>query len=155
MKKYPIFSGLPVKTAKYASVALDGGSVANIFRIYNGPVRLLAFVGECTEAVSAHACNMKFVMDPTTGADTDMCLVVDINAMALGSFFYLDGTIGNACVIAVPGTALPLGIGMDIPLILPVGTIDLNLANSNPTSGIADIWMQYIPLVDGAYVVGS
>jgi len=155
MDKIPASYVLQPKSATASQVALDGGTVADIFTISGGPVRVLSFIGITTEAVSANACDMKFVMDPTTGADTDMCLVVDINAMAIGSIFYIDGTIGNAAVIAVPGTALPLGIGMDIPLILPVGTVDLNLANSNPTSGIADIYMQYQPLIPNAYVAGS
>ena len=136
-------------------VALDGGSVADIFTITGGPVAVLALIGEVTEAVSAHACNAKLVADPTTGIDTDMCTVLDIQSLAIGDFLYIDGTIGNALAKAVPGTALPLGIGMDIPLILPVGTVDLNLANSNPTSGIATFTMLYQPLVNGARVQGS
>jgi hypothetical protein len=143
------------QVAVATSVALDGGTVADIFTISGGPVLVLALIGECTEAVSANACNAKLVADPTTGADTDMCAVLDIQSLGLGSFLTIDGTIANAMVKAVPGTALPLGIGMDIPLILPVGTVDLNLANSNPTSGIATFYLRYKPLKAGALVTGS
>lgn len=141
--------------AKAVDVALDGGSVVNIFTITGGPVQVLALIAEITEAVSAHACNTKLVADPTAGADTDMCAVLDITGVQIGTFLTIDGTIANAMVKAVPGTALPLGVGMDIPLIIPVGTIDLNLANSNPTSGIATFYLRYKPLAEGARVQGS
>lgn len=138
-----------------SSVALDGGSVANVFTVSGGPVLLLALIGEVTEAVSAHACNAKWVADPTAGADTDMCAVLDIQSVGIGTFLTIDGTIANAMVKAVPATALPLGIGMDIPLVIPVGTIDLNLATSNPTSGIMNVYMRYSPLTINSLVKGS
>jgi hypothetical protein len=152
-----IIQGNPGKIgfASAVDVALDGGSVADIFTVAGGPVMLVALIGECTEAVSANACAAKLVMDPTTGADTDMCGTADINAMGIGSFFTIDGTKANPAVIAVPGTALPLGIGTDIPMILPIGTVDLNLANSDPTSGIATFYLAYLPLTPGATVSGS
>jgi hypothetical protein len=141
--------------AQATDLALDGGSVANVFTISGGPILLLALIAEITEAVSANACNAKWVADPTAGADTDMCAVFDIASAAVGTYLTIDGTIANAMVAAVPATALPLGIGMDIPLIIPVGTIDLNLANSDPTSGIATAYMRYMPIGEGAKVVGS
>lgn len=135
-----------------AAKIVTGGTVANIFTISGGPILLLALCGEITTAVSADACNMKLVMDPTAGADTDMCAVLDLNGLTKNSWIYLDGTIANAAVNAVPGTALPLGIGMDIPLILPPGTIDMNLANSDPTTGAITWYMRYKPLTTGVIV---
>ena len=132
-----------------------GGTIANIFTISGGPVLVESLIGEFTAAVSANACNLKLIMDPTAGADTDMCVAVDIVSAAINSWVYLDGTIGNAAVIAVPGTALPLGIGTDIPLILPPGTVDMSLANSNPTTGAITWYMRYKPLKPGAKVVGK
>ena len=140
------------KTAETGTVLLTGGSVANIFTVSGGPVLVEALFAEIMATVSNNACDAKLVMDPAVGADTDMCVALDIAQDVIGSFLTIDGTIGNAMVNAVPGTALPLGVGMDIPLILPVGTVDLNLANSNPTTGSA-IWkMRYRPIVDGSIV---
>lgn len=140
---------------KTGPVALYGGTVADIFTIKGGPIAITALIAEAYSAVSANACTVQFVADPTTGADTLMCTTVDVNAMAAGSYIYIDGTIGNAGVIAVPGTALPLGIGMDIPLLAPAGTIDFSMANSNPTSGGAYFYMKYTPLVPGVTVEGK
>lgn len=146
---------VPENVVKASGVALDGGSVADIFTITGGPILPLALIMEITEAVSAHNCNAKLIADPVAGIDTDMCAVVDIISAAIGDFFYIDGAIANAWIKAAPGTALPLGIGMDIPLILPVGTVDLDLANNTPTSGIATFYMRYKPLAEGARVQGS
>lgn len=133
---------------------VTGGSVANIFTIVGGPIEVIALVGEVTTAVSNDPCDMKLIMDPTAGADTDMCLVLDIDNFVINTWIHLDGTIGNAAVESVPATALPLGVGMDIPLILPPGTIDMNLANSDPTTGAITWYIRFKPLKAGVTVVG-
>ena len=154
-KKYETIEDMMEKAVSAGAQLLTGGSVANIFTITGGPIEVISLVGEITAAVSAHACAMKLIMDPTAGADTDMCVTVDINAFVINSWISLDGTIGNAAVQAIPGTALPLGIGMDIPLILPPGTIDMNLANSTPTTGAITWYLRYKPLAPGITVIGK
>ena len=143
------------KSVATGAQVTTGGTVANIFTISGGPVQIESLIGEFTTAVSANACDMKLIMDPTAGADTDMCAVVDIVSAAINSWVYLDGTIASPAVIAVPGTALPLGIGTDIPFILPPGTVDMSLANSNPTTGAITWYMRYKPLKPGAKVVAK
>jgi 3-phosphoglycerate kinase len=143
-----VMENVAVTSAKIVT----GGTVANIFTITGGPILVTALCGEVTTAISNNACDMKLIMDPTAGADTDMCVALDVADFAVNSWIYLDGTIGNAAVNAVPGTALPLGIGMDIPLILVPGTIDMNLANSNPTTGAITWYMRYKPLKTGVVV---
>lgn len=132
---------------------LTGGSIANIFQIISpGPIAVTSLIGHITEAVSANACDLKLVMDPSAGIDTDMCAVLDINGFVLDSWIYLDGVIANAAVQAISGTALPRA--MDIPLILPRGTIDLDLSNSDPTTGAIVWYLKYIPLNTGITVTG-
>lgn len=143
------------KTAVAIAKLLTGGTIANIFTIQNGPILLTSFIGVITTAVSANACDMKLIADPSVGIDTDMCAVVDIVSAALGDYFYIDGTIANAMIKAVPNTALPLGIGMDIPLVIPEGIIDMNLANSDPSTGAITWYMRYKPLLIGSNVLGS
>lgn len=154
-RKIPASPIVQERVVQATNIALDGGSITDLFTIAGGPILLLSLIAEITEAVSAHACDAKLVADPSAGIDTDMCAVVDIVSAAIGDFFYIDGTIANAMMKAAPGTALPLGIGMDIPLIIPAGTIDLNLANSTPTSGIATFFLRYKPLASGVLVQGS
>ena len=133
---------------------LTGGTVANIFDIGpTGAIEILSLAGQITTVVSGDACNLKLIMDPSTGSDPDMCLVVDISGFVLNSWIYLDGVIGNAAVNAVPGAALPLS--MDVPLIVPSGTIDMSLSNSAPTTGAITWYMRYRPLKTGMTVTGK
>jgi hypothetical protein len=148
------------QVATASSIPVTGGSVANIFTISGGPIQLVSLVGFITATVSNNACNTKLVMDPTTGADTDLCAVLDIAQDVIGGFWFITGLAADAMVNAVPGTALPSGMaalnGTAVhPKILPVGTIDLNLANSNPTTGSADWHLRYKPLTPDARVFGS
>jgi|GEM_PF-3587958 len=154
-KRYETIEDLMGKPVSTGAQLLTGGSIANIFTITGGPIAVTSLIGEITAAVSGNACAMKLIMDPSAGADTDMCATIDINAFVINSWIYLDGTIGSAAVQAIPGTALPLGIGMDIPLILPPGTIDMNLANNNPTTGAITWYMRYKPLKVGITVIGK
>lgn len=146
--------------AKASNISVIGGSVANIFTISGGPVLLLALVAEITATVSNNACNAKLVIDPTTGADTDLCTVLDIKQDVIGGFWFITGLAADALINAVSGTALPSGMaaldGTAIhPKILPVGTIDLSLSNSDPTTGSADWYLRYKPLAPDAKVFGS
>ena len=140
------------KTVFTGSVAMTGGNVADIFTIAGGPVLVEALFAEVTAAISDDASNCKLTMDPTNGADTDLCTVLDVADTAQYSFLTVDGTIGSAMVNAVPGTAVPLGVGMDIPMILPIGTIDLGLSTSAPSTGTTVWYMRYRPLKAGASV---
>jgi hypothetical protein len=155
VNKYGLYDSGRVRLVETAGIAVTGGTVSNIFTVVNGIVAILCLLGEVVTAVSANACNMKLVADPVSGIDTDMCTVVDIQSAAIGDIFYIDGTVGNAMVKAVPGTALPLAIGMDVPLCLPAGTVDLNLANSDPTTGVITWYMRYAAVQAGAYVIGA
>lgn len=145
------------KLVKAVNIALDGGSVPGIFKIVGGPIRPLALILEITEAVSAHACAINLALDALVSAmDIDLTTNTgDLNGTTLGSFWGVTGNIGADLVEYVAGTALPLGLDPDFPLIIPPGEIDMVLANSTPTSGIGTWYMRYMPLADGALVIGS
>ena len=140
-----------MRTVKKSALALDAGGVADVFTVANGPIELLGLIAHTTEAVSAHACDTKWQSDPTVGASsTDLCGNVDINAMAIGSSLYIDGPSASAGVIAVNGTAGPEMC--DTHQVVMPGGIDLVQANSNPTAGIADVYLVYRPLSSTATV---
>jgi parallel beta helix pectate lyase-like protein len=140
-----------VRTVKKSSLALTAGAVADVFAIANGPVQLLGLVTHVTEAVSADACDCKWELDPTVGAaNTDLCTVVDIVSAALGDCLYITGASGGAQVKAANATAVPLTC-VTGPVLMP-GGIDLSLANSNPSTGIADVYLAYRPLTSTAIV---
>lgn len=84
--------------------------------------------------------------------DTDLCDVIDIDGFVLNSWIYLDGVVTNPAVQAVPGTALPLGIGMATPLVLQPGNIKMDLSNYDPSTGTITWYMRYLALKRNSYV---
>lgn len=160
VRKYGLYAPEREQIAVASAVVMTGGSVANIFTISGGPIMLLALVGFITETVSNNACNTKLIMNPTTGADTDLCAVLDIAQDVIGGFWFITGLDSDALINAVPGTTLPRGMaaanGTALhPVICPVGIIDLSLANSNPTTGKVDWYFRYKPMHPDAFVIGS
>ena len=140
-----------VRTVLKSSLALDGGSVADVFAVANGPIELLGLISHLTEAVSANACNFKWESDPTVGAgNADICGNVDINAAAIGDQLFITGTSADAMVKAANGTAV--GRMCDNSAVVFPGGIDATLANADPTSGIADVYLTYRPLTSTSTV---
>ena len=135
-----------------ASLALTGGSVADVFTVSGGPVQLLGLFTHVTTAVSNNACTFKWQSDPTSGtSSTDLCDdVASIAQAAIGDVFYITGVSANAQVKAANGTAAALSC--TTPVFLLPGGVDAVLGNSDPTTGAATVYLVYRPLVDGAGV---
>lgn len=158
--KYGLYAPDREQVVVTAEKLMTGGSISGLFNITGGPILLTACFGLITETVSNNACNTKLVMNPTTGADTDLCAVLDIAQDVVGGFWFITGLASDAMVNAVPGTTLARGMaaanGQALhPVICPVGAIDLSLANSNPTTGKATWHLRYKPLDSNTYVIGS
>ena len=135
-----------------ASLALTGGSVADVFTVSGGPVQLLGLFTHVTTAVSNNACTMKWQSDPTSGASsTDLSdNLASIAQAAIGDVFYITGASADAQVKAANGTAVALSC--TAPVFLLPGGVDAVLGNSDPTTGAATVYLVYRPLVDGAVV---
>lgn len=131
------------------AVALDEGSVNDVFTVSGGPVMLLNISLIVTEAVSAHNCTAKWQLDPDLAtADTvDLCNTVDIISAAIGNVFGITGTAANAMV---KYTAGPLC--MVTPVFLQAGGVDLVLGSADPDAGAGTAYLTYLPLASGAVV---
>ena len=136
---------------KAKSLVLTGGSVADVFTVSNGPVALLGLFTHITTAVSNNACNFKWQSDPTSGAaNTDLCDNVDIDSAAIGDVLYITGASAAAQVKAA--NAGTVALHCTAPAFLLPGGVDAVLANSDPSTGAATVYLVYRPLVDGATV---
>ena len=134
-----------------ATLALDGGSVEDVFTVSGGPVELLGLFTHVTEAVSNNACNFKWQSDPTSGAaNTDLCADLAIAQAAIGDVLYITGASGDAQVKAANASVVALSCAT--PAFLLPGGVDAILQNNDPTSGIATVYLTYRPLVAGAGV---
>jgi len=134
-----------------SSLALTGGSVVDVFTVSGGPVEVLGLFTHVTTAVSNHACDFKWQSDPTSGgANTDLCGNVDIDQAAIGDVLYITGASAGVQVKAANATAVALSCAT--PAFLLPGGVDAILANNNPSSGAATVYLFYRPLVAGATV---
>lgn len=121
-----------------------------LFTITGGRVLLTGLVGEVTTVIQTQANNTKIKFNPTaTGADTDLCAVLNISADAVGTLYSLTGTFTDA----MTDSLLCLGSNEVLarPLVLSEGDIELDCAASN--TGSVSWTLTYIPLDDGASVV--
>jgi len=89
-----------------------------------GKVELLQIVGEVTTIVETKANNTLLKINPTVGADVDICAALDITAAAAGSLFTITGTFANALINTVSG-AVP---GQALPVVLTAGILELECA---------------------------
>ena len=144
------------RVASNTAVALTGGTVADVFTIAGGPILILGLWVDITTAVSANACAIHFESDPTVGAsNTDIAegtAGADITGLAVGSVVHLNGDSQDIMKLAVNGTDLPMMENQNGGIYCPVGGIDMDLANSDPTTGIATLWLRYKPLARGVTV---
>ncbi len=145
--------GAPRTVAK-TGLALDAGSVTDVFTVANGPVQILSLVTHVTTAVSANACNMRWESDPTIGAsNTPLCADLNIISAAIGDALYITGISANALVNAVNSTTVPQSCTTG-PIVVP-GGIDLILQNADPTTGIGTVYLTYRPLSATAVVTAA
>lgn len=137
------------KLVNRAAANLPQTTAHALFTITTGRILLTHLTGKVTTVIETAANNMKLTYNPTgTGASTDLCIVLDISALAVGVYFNLPAARGSALASA-PFLA-DFGTQM---LILGPGTIDLS-CDASKTGAIA--WMAgWIPLDAGARLVAS
>lgn len=133
-----------------ATATLPQTTDGALFTISGGPVLITALWGEVTTVIQTQACNTKLKLNPTaTGADQDLCAVLDISADAVGEIYSITGTVGDAMV-----SDLLIGnVALQDPLLLSEGDIELDCAASN--TGSVKWGLFYIPAEAGASVVAA
>lgn len=149
--RFPTVPG-DILTYQNDDVAVTGGTVVDIFTINNGHIKVLGIWAFIDTAVSANACNAKLQHDPSAAGPgtVDICGVLDIQSDAQYSYWYITGDEDDALVNDT--VAHLIGGTTEDPLVLNAGGIDLNLQNSDPTTGQADFYIVYQVLEPGAYV---
>lgn len=142
-------SRLGKKVTVAAADVFDGTTTA-LFTVATGRVLITHLEGEVVgAAVDATVSNTKFVSNPTTGTDADLCAVLDIQSDEIGTLYTITGTFSDAMLGANAGGSP----GMAKPIVVPEGTIDLSSSADAGTGGATgkfELW--YIPLDDGATV---
>ena len=92
-----------------------------------GKVEILQIVGEVTTVVQTQANASLIKINPTVGADVDLCAALDISAAAVGTLLTVTGTVGDAMIATASG-----GVGSQaLGLIVTAGILELECAATN------------------------
>lgn len=135
-----------------ATATLPQTTDGALFSISGGRVAVVSLIGEVTTVIQTQANNTKLKYNPTaTGADTDLCAVLDISADAVGTLYSLTGTFATAMQDSL--LCLASSEVLQSPLVLSEGDIELDCAASN--TGSVSWTLIYYPIDDGASVAAA
>jgi len=135
-----------------ATAALPATTDAALFTVV-GQVLVTSLVGEVTTVIQTQANNTKLKFNPDgTGADTDLCAVLDISADAVGTQYSLTGTVADALSSGL--WTLGPNLLIQAPgIYLNDGNIEIDCAATNTGSVKWDL--TYIPYSTDAAVTAA
>jgi hypothetical protein len=128
------------------SKSLPQSGSDSLFKV-KGRIIVTFLIGEVTDVIETQANATKLVVNPTIGANVDLCSTYNISANSVGTMYNLTGTLADALVATVSGAM----IGQASSIIITDGTIDLDCVASN--SGAVKWTLHYIPLDNGSNVL--
>ena len=143
-----ITEGIKVDSA----AALITAAPVSKFTIVGGNVLMLGFYGEIMIVFPAGACTVAVDANPTVGTTTAIATAsADIATYIAGRMAHLP-VVGGALTWTAQCGAAATDIAPTY--VLRPGTIDVT-GSAAPATGTIRWTMWYVPLDDGAYVVGS
>lgn len=149
--------GMRPRCVRRKGISLRWGGTADVFRVFTGPVRVIAMFMEITEAVPGGTVNMSWLLRSDVGGTRTIGDTVDIAPSAIGDFYVaeLDGT---AIVQVTTASGLIHGYWYEEATangtILTEGGIDIKLS-AHALAGEATLYVYYQPLVNDACVVAE
>lgn len=114
-----------------------------------GKVKIHQIVGEVTTVIQTQANNTLLKINPTVGADVDICAALDITAKAVGSLFTITGTFADALINTVSGGVPEQALAV----VLTAGVLELECAASN--TGAVKWTCVWEPVDPGAMVLAA
>lgn len=132
-------------TVYKADTAVTTTDDKNLFTV-TGLVEIIQIVGKVGTVMQTQANNTLLKINPTDGADVDLCAALNTSADAAKSFMTITGTLGDAMINTVSG-AVP---SQASSIVVNAGVIELETAASN--TGSIKWMLKYKPLEPGARV---
>lgn len=132
-----------------ATATLPQSTDDAIFTVTGGRVLVTALIGEVTTVIGTGTTpELKVKFNPTaTGADTDLCAVLNIADDAVGTLY---GVTGDYSAALASGLLTLEGPGFGSPFIVSEGDIEIDMDES--VTGSVAWTIMYVPLDDGASV---
>ena len=135
-------------TVHRADGALAQSADLSIFTV-TGLVEVVNIIGKVGTVVATAANESLLKINPTAGADVDLCAALDITGAAAKSFLSITGTAGDDLVNTDSGAI----VKQAVPIIVDAGIIELECAASS--TGTVKWMVQYKPLEPGARVFAA
>lgn len=131
---------------KSAAVMVDNDV---LFTVAGGPIKVLGLWSECVTANDATASTLVYKATPTTGAEQTLSAASAslANATAGASVSLIGTALTTAALYNANGPTL----GMTAPMIVPAGTIGIDIAVGS-TTGTWRHYLRYEPLASGVTV---
>jgi len=137
-----------IYTAYKADTAIAGATDKSLFTV-TGLVEVIQIVGKVGTVVETQANDALLKINPTVGADVDLCAATELSAAAANSFLSITGTFANDLQITASGAF----VGQAAPTIIDAGIIELETAADN--TGTAKWFVKYRPLEAGARIFAA
>lgn len=137
------------KTAEEVTSATPTATVQSLFTIAGGRVLVTAIIGEITVAASG-AITLQLNSNPTTGTSAVLDTALTATSLEARTILSNVGAVGSA----LSGVSAGVAVGPTIPIIVPVGAIELLAVGSSTT--ITTKWsIFYVPLDAGASITAA
>ncbi len=112
------------------TATLPQATVDPLFNIQGGRVLLTGLVGEVTTAIEGQTTNIKIQANPTTGTTADIAADLNASGDEVGCLYGITGAFGDAVI----GTNAGATVILSHPVVLDIGTIDLECGESSTGS---------------------
>lgn len=128
-----------------------------LFTVSGGPC-FITVLGRVTTVLGASASVLRFVADPTLGADSDLSLAAGTSFSGLAVGRWVGFTFpSGAILISAGGSADEPAMTASAPVTRALGTIcapgSISLNATGNQTGQMEWWCGWIPMVPGARVV--
>jgi hypothetical protein len=139
---------------KSASVSLIAGDVG-LWTIAGGPIKITQLGLQIVTATDA-ASKVGFTCTPTNGAETAVTAEagsgLEINAQPTGELCWSALDAGALDTYDIDGGTIPV-TPAGASQVIPPGTFQITMENTNPTTGAADVYIEFSPLGPGVTVI--
>lgn len=149
--------GLAVRKA---STLLVQNAANNLFTVAGGLVAVTSLTGVVTVAVGANAITVQYRHTPSGGSAAALTAATTVTSDAAGTFWTLSTGIAADLISeqSPAGSEVPnvtFGPGLQQPIIIGTGTLDILSSNADPAGGAARYVLTYVPLDEGATVAAA
>ncbi len=121
----------------------------DLFTVSKGNCLVTLMLGEITTDIENKTVNFTLVANPTTGSNTDVAALLDIDDDPAGTIYTVHGAAGTALQVGQSGSV----IGRNVSFVISPGVIEATVGATHTGTTKWTLW--YVPLETGAKIVAA